>query len=127
MSQSEFTPLYNKITTDIKKTSHDFKAFKHNIYNEIHTSDIITGIGGFEKYIYNKINQIPKNTIWYTIYLVLRFIFITFWNFMVVFLPLLLAIAIVGYFRYSPSWLGKTTRYLLKSIIETPYELKPPG
>ena len=46
---------------------------------------------------------------------------------MVVFLPLLMAIAIVGYFRYSPSWLGKTTRYLLKSMIETPYELKPPG
>ena len=127
MSESEFSPLYNKIKKDIKKASYDLKSFKHNIYNEIYTSDIMYGLRGFEKHIYNKINAIDKNTIWYTIYLVIRFLIITFINFMVVFLPLLLSISIVGYFRYSPSWLGKTVRHLLRLMIETPYESRPPG
>jgi hypothetical protein len=127
MSESEFSPLYNKIKKDIKKASYDLKSFKYNIYNEIYTSDIMSGLRGFEKHIYHKINAIDKNTIWYTIYLVIRFLLITFINFMVVFLPLLLAISIVGYFRYSPSWLGKTVRHLLRLMIETPYESRPPG
>jgi len=127
LNTSEFSPLYNKIKNDLKKVVSDVKSFKYNIYNEINTSDLIGGIRNSEKYIYSKINTIPKNTIWYTIYLVLRIIFIAFFNFMVVFIPLLISIAIVGYFIYSPSWLGKTTRYLVGSVVETPYELKPPG
>jgi hypothetical protein len=126
MSQSEFTPIYNKITSDMKKTSDDVKSFKYNIYNEIYTSDIIRGIDKVEKYIYNKINSIPKNTVWYSMYLVIRFILITFLNFMVMFLPLLIAIAIVGYFKYSPSWLGKTTRQFFKNIVDPPIELRQP-
>jgi hypothetical protein len=127
MSESEFSPLYNKLKNDMNKVIQDVKSFKYNIYNEINTSDIIGGIRNSEKYMYDKINSIPKNTLWYTIYLVLRIIFITFFNFMVVFIPLLLAMSIVGYFIYSQSWLGKTTRYLLGRVIETPYELKPPS
>jgi hypothetical protein len=127
MSESEFSPLYNKIKKDIKKASYDLKSFKHNIYNEIYNSDIMSRLRRFEKKIYKKINTIDKNTIWYTIYLVSRFLLISFINFMVVFLPLLLAISIVGYFRYSPSWLGKTVRHLLRLMIEIPYESTPPG
>jgi hypothetical protein len=127
MSESEFSPLYNKIKKDIKKASYDLKSFKHNIYNEIYTSSIMSGLRGFEKNIYDKINTIPKNTLWYTTYLVIRFLLITFINFMVVFLPLLISIYIIGYFKYSPSWLGKTVRHLLRLMIEIPYESRPPG
>jgi hypothetical protein len=124
MSQSEFTPLYNKLKNDTKKAVYDFNSFKYLIYREIYTSDFIRGLNSFEKYIYKQINLIPRNTIYHTFYLIIRVIFITFINLMGVLIPLLISIAIIGYFKYSPSWLGRTTRYILSSILETPYHLQ---
>ena len=52
MSQSEFTPLYNKLKNDTKKAVYDFNSFKYLIYREIYTSDFMRGLNSFEKYIY---------------------------------------------------------------------------
>jgi hypothetical protein len=119
--------VYSKINNDIKKGYTDIKSFKKSIYKEIYTSDVIKFIRGFENHIYDKLNSIPKNTFWYDMYLIIRFVIIVCFNLLVIIIPLVIALSIYSYFQHSESWLARTTRYLLHRLIETPYYLKPPG
>jgi len=124
---NDIKSVYSKINNDIKIGYTDIKSFKKNIYKEIYTSNIITFIRGFENHIYDKLNNIPKNTFWYDMYLIIRFIIIVCFNLLVIIIPLVIAVSIYYYFQNSESWLARTTRFLINIIIKTPYYLKPPG